>query len=85
MINSVQNQTYKNFEFIIVDDASWDPDTIRILKEYETKDPRIKVVRLHTNSGLPSYPRNVGIELAKGEFINIMDDDDLIHPEKLEK
>lgn len=82
-IESVLNQTYQNWEMIIVDDCSSDngPD---IVKKYQKKDGRIRLIQLDKNSG-GAIARNRAIEKAKGRFIAFLDSDDLWHPEKLEK
>ena len=79
-INSILNQSYKNFELIIIDDAS-PYDLFSIIKEYT--DPRIRYYRLQKNAG-QSYARNLGVGLAHGEFIAFQDDDDTWDSEKLE-
>ena len=68
---------------IIVDDGSHDPITIEVLEYYE-QEPRIKVYRLIHNYGHPSYPRNYGITVAKGDFIGFMDDDDINYLNRIE-
>ena len=83
-IDSVINQTYKNWELILVDDCSVD-NTSEIIKEYRQKDSRIKYFKLDKNSGVAGIPRNFGIEKAKGNFIAFIDADDIWLPEKLEK
>jgi len=83
-IESVLNQTYKNWELIIVDDCSTDRSR-DIVKEYIKQDDRIKLIESETNFGGPARPRNIGIEKAKGEFIAFLDADDVWLPEKLEK
>ncbi|MFD0767741.1 glycosyltransferase family 2 protein [Bacillus sp. CGMCC 1.60114] len=80
-IDSVLNQTYTNFELIIVDDASTD-NTEEIIKEYN--DLRIKYIKLSENSS-GTKPRNVGIQESKGEYIALLDSDDEWLPTKLEK
>ena len=82
-IESVINQTYKNFEMIIVNDAS-DDDTDKIIKNYEKKDNRIKLVTLSKKSGA-SVARNKAISKAKGKYIAFLDGDDLWKKDKLEK
>ncbi len=80
-INSVLKQTCQNFEIIVVNDGSTDPQTISILKKIE--HPKIKVV--HTvNQGLASA-RNNGIREAQSEFILPLDSDDTIAPQYVEK
>lgn len=61
---SIRNQTYQNWEFILVDDGSSDLLTIEILDKYPKIDPRIKVFKLNSNYGLPTFARNVGISKA---------------------
>jgi hypothetical protein len=79
-LDSVLAQSYTNWECIIVDDGSTD-NTKEVADTYIKKDPRFKYIH-QTNQGL-SAARNKGIELAKGEFIQLLDSDDLITPEKL--
>ncbi len=73
-IKSVLNQTYDNFEVIVVDDASID-DTETILKKLIVEDNRIKYVRHEENKGL-SHARNTGLEFSQGQCIFFLDDDD---------
>lgn len=74
-INSILNQTYSDFEFIICDDGSTD-DTYQYIKEYEKKDSRIVVLRNSVNLGLAAS-LNRCIEIAKGQYIARMDADDI--------
>ncbi len=80
-VESVLNQTYTDFELIVVDDDSTD-NTGRMIEEL--KDDRIIYHGNRINLG-GSGSRNVGIELAKGEFIAFLDDDDQWLPHKLER
>lgn len=80
-IDSVLNQTFKDFEMIIIDDHSQD-NSINIVNSYS--DPRIRLIRLKQNSGA-GVARNKGIEEATGRFIAFLDSDDLWAPDKLEK
>ena len=82
-IESVLNQTYKNFEMIIVDDVS-DDDTVKIIKSYQTKDKRIKLISLRKKGGA-SVARNKAISSAKGKYIAFLDGDDLWKKDKLDK
>jgi len=83
-VMSVQEQSYKNWELLIVDDCSTD-DTVFIVRGFSKNDARIKLISLTENSGGPAYPRNVAIKQATGEFIAFLDADDEWLPEKLEK
>ena len=74
-VESIQNQTYKNLEIILVDDGSKD-NSAKICDQYAKKDKRIKVV--HKKNGGLSDARNAGIEIAKGKYIAFIDSDDYI-------
>ena len=80
-INSVLNQTYENFELILVNDCSTD-NSVKLIEEY--KDKRIKLINNKDNSGA-AISRNNGIKNANGRFICFLDSDDLWEKEKLEK
>ena len=82
-IDSIRNQTYQNFEFIIVDDGSTD-GTNELLKSYAQLDKRIRILTNPTNKGI-SYSRNRGTDAAKGKYVAIMDSDDYSLPTRLEK
>ena len=82
-IESVLNQTYKNWEMLIVDDCSKD-DGVKIVNEYVLKDKRIKLFRNEKNEGV-SFARNKALDLAQGKYIAFLDSDDLWKKEKLEK
>ena len=71
-VNSVLNQTYEEYEIIIVDDASSD-DTQQIIAGFD--DPRIRSVRHEVNCG-QSVATNAGIERARGVYVTLLDDDD---------
>lgn len=78
---SLYNQNYTNWEWLITDDSSTD-NTYDILLMLKSKDPRIKVDRLEKNSGA-AVARNNSLLIAKGHFIAFIDSDDLWSPEKL--
>lgn len=79
-IQSVLDQTYPHFEIIVVSDAS--PDhTEEIVKNFA--DPRIRYIAHPENRGLPAT-RNTGVRAAIGQYIALLDQDDLFHPEKLQ-
>lgn len=82
-IQSVQNQTYENWEIILVDDASTDK-TISIINEIMTADNRIQLFKLNSNSGT-GIARNFALTKANGRYISFLDADDLWKPQKLEK
>ena len=81
-INSVLDQTYKNWEMIIVDDVSTDK-SVDIISTFCKQDSRIQLHQLLDNSGA-AIARNKAIELAQGSFIAFLDSDDLWLPKKLE-
>jgi glycosyltransferase involved in cell wall biosynthesis len=82
-IESAKNQTYTNWEMILVDDASTD-NTVAIIEEFVKKDSRIKLFKLPENRG-NGFARNAALEKATGKYIAYLDADDLWFPEKLEK
>jgi len=82
-IYSVLNQTYQNFEIVIVDDESTD-NTVSILQNLSDKDKRITYYQI-PHSGRPSVPRNYGVEKSNGEYIAFLDSDDIWVKNKLEK
>lgn len=79
MIESVRNQTYSNWELCLADGASTNKDTIKILKEYERKDDRIKVKYLDKNLMI-SGNTNEALTLTTGDYIGLFDHDDLLTP-----
>jgi glycosyltransferase EpsE len=79
-VESILKQTYKDFEFIIIDDASTD-GTSEALKKIAEKDKRIKLFRNKKNLGLTKN-LNIGLRKAKGEFIARMDADDVSLPNR---
>lgn len=78
-ILSILNQTYKNFELIIIEDSSID-NTLAEIEKW--KDQRIRLFCNEKNRGI-SYSTNRGIALSKGEYIALLDDDDIAEPERL--
>jgi glycosyltransferase involved in cell wall biosynthesis len=75
-IDSIKAQSYRNWECIIVDDASTD-NSLEIVKKIIHDDPRFSLVELKQNNG-PAVTRNTGIAKANGELITFLDGDDLI-------
>ncbi|MGM0156794.1 glycosyl transferase [Enterococcus sp. AZ191] len=81
-IDSVINQTYDNWELCISDDASTDSKIKKCLEAYEQKEPRIKVV-FRKENGHISLATNSALEIATGEFIALLDNDDELPPHAL--
>jgi len=79
-IKSILNQTFEDFELLIVNDGSTD-ETVPIIKKFV--DPRIRLVHNDRNRGLV-YTRNVALTAARGEYIAVLDSDDLATPNRLE-
>jgi glycosyltransferase involved in cell wall biosynthesis len=83
-LNSVLSQTYENWECIVVDDGSTD-NTQEILELYIKNDPRIRFYKRNRDpKGAPTC-RNIGLELAKGDYVIYLDSDDLLAPFCLEQ
>ncbi len=81
-IESVINQSYKNWELIIIDDFSTDK-SVECVKQYKNKDSRIILIKNPKNYG-PAISRNNGLNIVKGRFICFLDSDDYWAPHKLE-
>lgn len=79
-IDSVLNQTYQDFQLLIIDDASTDK-SMEVVSAFN--DPRIVIYRNEKNMGI-SYTRNRGLDLCKTEYIALLDDDDIAMPYRLE-
>ena len=82
-IGSIINQTYQNWELLVIDDCSSD-NSAEIVEKFSKLDSRIKLITLDNNSGA-AVARNRGIEEAKGRFIAFLDSDDTWNSNKLEK
>lgn len=80
-VESILNQTFADFEFLIIDDASTDA-TVSILKKFD--DSRIQLIQKQVNSGYTNS-LNYGLQIAKGEYIARMDGDDISYPERFAK
>jgi len=80
-IKSILNQTFKDFELIIIDDGSTD-NSIKIVESYN--DKRIKLFQNEKNLGTVKT-RNIGLEKSKGKYIAVMDSDDVSFSERFEK
>ena len=82
-LSSALNQSLKDIEIIVVDDNSTD-NSREITHEMAPKDSRLKIINLEVNMG-PSGARNKALEIAQGDWVAIMDSDDLMHPDRLTK
>lgn len=82
-VDSILQQTFGDFEFIICDDGSTD-NTWKELKKLQTLDKRIKIIHNRENKKA-GFARNTAIRYAKGEYVAIMDSDDIAHRERLRK
>ncbi len=84
-IESVLNQTFNDFEFIIVNDGSTD-NTENIIKEYMEKDKRIVYIKNEVNKGFENLGKivNMGLEKCKGRYVARMDADDICYPNRFE-
>jgi len=80
-LDSVMQQTYQNFEIIIINDGSDDPETLRVLESVNLPDSIV----LHKTNGGASSARNYGIEKSTGEYILTLDADDRFEPSFTEK
>jgi glycosyltransferase involved in cell wall biosynthesis len=80
-IASVRKQSLRDIELIVSDDASTD-DSVGIVEAAVAADPRIRLIR-HQSNGGPSAARNRALAVARGEWIAVMDSDDLMHEDRL--
>jgi glycosyltransferase involved in cell wall biosynthesis len=82
-VNSVLNQSYKNFELVIVNDGSTD-NSKEIASQIIAANPELAIILVNMkNSGQPAISRNKGISMSRGKFILCLDADDMIDPEML--
>lgn len=82
-INSVLDQTYRNWELLVIDDCSTD-NGIEIVKRVSEENSNVKLFVMDQNTGGPAGPRNLGFSNVEGEYICLLDSDDVWHPKKLE-
>ena len=83
-IDSILNQSYRNFEFILVNDNPKNDRLKKILESYKLDDFRVKIINNETNIGL-AKSLNKALMLSKGKYISRMDADDISYPNRLEK
>ena len=84
MIDSLINQTYTNWELLLVDDGS-DESTIEVLYEYQNKDKRIKLFFRNSSERGACVCRNIGLQAAKGDYLIFLDSDDFLSSYALEQ
>lgn len=82
-INSLLNQSWKNLEIIVVDDASTDDTYAELVRLYSDINC-IRIIKNNENKGAYAT-RNLGMSMANGDFLTVMDADDWAHPQKIEK
>lgn len=83
-VSSILNQSFQNFELIVVDDNSTD-ETVELLKKYLIDcKVKLKLITLKVNSGI-AHSRNIGVNMANGKYVSFIDDDDLWMKDKLQK
>lgn len=80
-LRSLLNQTHRNLQILVADDASSD-NSVAIVRDFASRDSRVKLVQLQQNSGAYAA-RNAALKLAKGKYITTHDADDWSHPEKI--
>ncbi len=83
-IESVISQTFSDWEMLIVDDCSSD-NSVEIIKKMKECDERIRLLKTENNTGTPATPRNIGIEHSRGQYVALLDADDIWYPNKLEE
>jgi GT2 family glycosyltransferase len=79
MLTSVAAQIYDNWELCIIDAGSSEPEMLKVLKSWETREPRFRIARLGQNLGIAENT-NRALEMARGDFIACVDHDDLLAP-----
>ncbi len=81
-VDSVRAQAYENWELMLIDDGSTEEETLRTLAQLEGTDARIRLLRLEQTRGI-SAASNLGIAQATGEWIGLLDHDDLLEPDAI--
>ena len=82
-IESVLRQSIDDLELIVCDDASGD-HSVALVQRFARTDPRVRLIQAPRNGG-PAHCRNMGFDAARGQWIAIVDSDDIIHPERFER
>jgi hypothetical protein len=80
---SILEQTWQNLELILVDDCSQD-NSLQIAHDLQSRDARVKVLALNTNGG-PYVAKNIGLTVAKGQYLTVHDADDWAFPTRIEQ
>jgi GT2 family glycosyltransferase len=81
-IDSVLAQAYENWELLLIDDGSTLPETTQLLLQAASRDPRIILVRRQSTGGI-SAASNAGLDHARGEWVSLLDHDDILEPDAL--
>lgn len=81
-LRALQEQTYRNLEILVVDDASPSDQTARIAQEFCARDPRFRFMRMAQNGGA-YIARNHALDQATGDYVTLHDADDWSHPDKI--
>ena len=82
-LRAMTEQSWRNLEILVLDDASPDPGTARVAQEWAARDPRVRLIRMARNGGA-YMARNHGLAQAKGAFVTLHDADDWAHPLRIE-
>ncbi len=84
-LDSLLAQTFQDFEVIVVNDCSTD-NSVTVVESYAEKfGGRLKITRTEENSGSPGEPGNLGVDLSRGEYLSLLDNDDTITPTAFEE
>jgi len=81
---SVLQQSLQQWEWLIINDGSTDPESLKVLEYYRHSDPRVRVID-HTRNQGPGVARNAGFRMAQAAYVGQLDSDDLLEPTALEK
>ena len=84
-LTSLVNQTFQNFDIIVVDDCSTDNSRKVVQSFSETFSGRLKLKKMSKNSGYPGLPRNTALDMARGKYVYFLDSDDLLTETALEE